>query len=401
MTMVHTSRPQGRGGKLRVALYSHDALGLGHVRRNLAIAHSLAAMDPSPDILLLTGAPGAADASRPEGCDIVSLPALAKDTDGVYAARHLSLDESAVVGMRRSILTAALESFLPDVLIVDKHPRGFRGELEPALQILKEAGTRIVLGLRDILDDAVTSRREWKAARSSDAVQRWYDQVWVYGDRNIHDLARELGLSENHTVHTGYLASGRVEERSIPEAPAPYVLAMMGGGSDGEDLARTFVQTRLPAGHHGVLVTGPQMDAEHVATIRQMAAHRTDITIHTWVDNAETLLAGAAAVVAMGGYNTVCEAMALGSNLLVVPRVTPRQEQLVRARLLTDAGQLDHMLSDDVSPDSLGAWLFRAVQPPLTTPRPRTAKGRAVDLNGLARLPQLLTNLSKEPAYVA
>lgn len=401
MTMVHTTWPQRRDSKLRVALYSHDALGLGHVRRNLAIAHALAAMDPSPDILMLTGAPGAADASRPEGCDIVSLPALAKDTDGTYSARHLSLGEDAVVAMRRSILTAALDSFQPDVLIVDKHPRGFRGELEPALQILKERGSRIVLGLRDILDDAVTSRREWTAARSSDALHRWYDQVWVYGDRNIHDLAGELGLSDTSTVHTGYLAAGRVTPRPSPEVPEPYVLAMMGGGSDGEHLARTFVQTRLPAGHHGVLVTGPQMDPAHVAAIRQMAAHRDDITIHTWVDNAETLLAGAAAVVAMGGYNTVCEALALGSNLLVVPRVTPRQEQLVRARLLTDAGQLDHMLPEDVNPDSLGAWLFGAVQPPLTAPAHRMAAGRAVDLDGLARLPQLLTNLSKEPAHVA
>lgn len=389
-------------GKLRVALYSHDALGLGHVRRNLAIAHSLAAMDPAPDILMLTGAPGAADANRPPGCDIVSLPALAKDTHGVYSARHLSLDGQTVVAMRRSILTAALESFQPDVLIVDKHPRGFNGELEPALQLLRERGTtRIVLGLRDVLDDAVTSRREWTVAQSSEAVSRWYDQVWVYGDRNIHDLAGELGLSETNTVHTGYLAAGRVAPRPTPEVPEPYVLAMMGGGSDGEDLARTFARTRLPADHHGVLVTGPQMDPVHVAEIRHLAAHRDDITIHTWVDDPGTLLAGAAAVVAMGGYNTVCEALALGSNLLVVPRVTPRQEQLVRARLLTDAGQLDHMLPADVNPDSLGAWLFGAVQPPLTAPAHRMAAGRAVDLDGLARLPQLLTNLSKEPAHVA
>ncbi len=390
-----------QGPRLRVALYSHDALGLGHVRRNLAIAHSLAAMDPAPDILLLTGAPDVAAANRPEGCDIVSLPALAKDSNGVYSARHLSLDERSVTRMRRSILTAALDSFRPDVLIVDKHPRGFRGELEPSLKVLKKRGTRIVLGLRDVLDDAMTSRREWKADRSSEALKRWYDQVWIYGDREIHDLAGELGLPESSAVHTGYLAAGRVPAATLSEVPEPYVLAMMGGGSDGEHLARTFVQTRMPSGHHGVLVTGPQMAESHVAELREMAAHRDDLTIHTWVDNAESLLAGAAAVVAMGGYNTVCEALALGTKLLVVPRVTPRQEQLVRARLLTDAGHLDHMVPDDLDADALGAWLFRAVQPPITAPQPRPVASRAVDLNGLARLPQLVMNLSKESAHVA
>ncbi|WP_324649837.1 glycosyltransferase family protein [Georgenia sp. H159] len=388
----------GRGGRrLRVALYSHDALGLGHVRRNLAIARALGAVEPAPDILLLTGAPEAVTAHRPPHCDLVSLPALSKDANGVYSARHLSVGEAHIRHMRRAILTAALSSFRPDVLVVDKHPRGFLGELEPALDLLRAAGTRIVLGLRDVLDDAVTSRREWRADRSSQALRRWYDRVWVYGDRTVHDLGAELDLPAARTVHTGYLAAGRGPVEPVTPVDEPYVLAMVGGGADGAGLAEAFARTPMPAGHHGYLVTGPQMPTGDVRRIVRLAAERPDLTVRTYVDDAEALIGGASAVVAMGGYNTVCEALALGVRLLVVPRVSPRREQLVRAELLSAAGKLDHLVPDQLSPAALEAWLASAVGsgPP--------EGGTAVDLDGLARLPHMLASLvtTKENTDVA
>ncbi|MBD8063536.1 glycosyltransferase family protein [Oceanitalea stevensii] len=404
-----TTRPTGlagphpgsapRGRRLRVALYSHDALGLGHVRRNLAIARALTTLGPAPDVLLLTGAPEAVTTHRPAHCDLVSLPALTKDAAGTYSARHLSVDEAHIRHMRRAVLTAALSSFRPDVLVVDKHPRGFLGELEPALDLLRAAGTRIVLGLRDVLDDAATSRREWDTDRGAQALRRWYDQVWVYGDRAVHDLTAELDLPAARTVHTGYLATGRQGGPAVTEVVSPYVLAMVGGGSDGAHLAEAFVRSAMPAGHHGVLVTGPQMPADDVRRVAEIAAHRTDLTVRTYVEDAEALIGGAAAVVAMGGYNTVCEALALGARLLVVPRVRPRQEQLVRARLLTAVGVLDHLHPQRLDPPALERWLAGAVTAPAAAPGP----GDVVDLDGLARLPHLLASLvaTKEETDVA
>src|SRR3712207_9415316 len=53
------------------------------------------------------------------------------------------------------------------------------------------------------------------------------------------------------------------------------------------------------------------------------------------------LLARADFVVAMGGYNTVCEALSFEKRALIVPRVTPRREQMVRAERLRDRGLID------------------------------------------------------------
>ena len=35
----------------------------------------------------------------------------------------------------------------------------------------------------------------------------------------------------------------------------------------------------------------------------------------------------------MGGYNTICELLSLGTLPLIVPRDTPRKEQLIRAKI--------------------------------------------------------------------
>ena len=46
----------------------------------------------------------------------------------------------------------------------------------------------------------------------------------------------------------------------------------------------------------------------------------------------------AAGIVAMGGYNTFCEILSLDKPALIMPRVTPRQEQLVRAKRARELG---------------------------------------------------------------
>ena len=58
----------------RIAFYSYDEHGLGHVRRSIAIAHAIAADRPA-SILLVAGARDAALFTLPEGTDTLALPA--------------------------------------------------------------------------------------------------------------------------------------------------------------------------------------------------------------------------------------------------------------------------------------------------------------------------------------
>lgn len=78
--------------------------------------------------------------------------------------------------MRSAVLAAALEAFAPDLLIVDKLPSGVLGEFVPALERLRAAGrTKMVLGLRDVLDDpprrAVNGASRMRSPRSNGSLR--------------------------------------------------------------------------------------------------------------------------------------------------------------------------------------------------------------------------------------
>ena len=158
----------------RIALYSHDSQGLGHLRRNLAIAEAFS-RTPGRAVLLLTGAREAGVFSMPPGTDCLSLPALHK-AEGRYAPRSLGLELGEVIDLRSDMIRAALTRFAPDLLIVDKHPLGVHGEMEPALRALA-GNARVVLGLREVLDDPAVVAREWRRERTVESIHEHYDAV--------------------------------------------------------------------------------------------------------------------------------------------------------------------------------------------------------------------------------
>ena len=61
------------------------------------------------------------------------------------------------------------------------------------------------------------------------------------------------------------------------------------------------------------------------------------------------------ALVCMGGYNTLVEAVSRNTPVVCVPRVTPRTEQLIRAEAFARLGLLNVLLPAELTPDSLRA----------------------------------------------
>jgi predicted glycosyltransferase len=372
-------------GPARIALYSHDSTGLGHVRRNLLLAQHLAGA--GHDVLLVSGSPEAAAMPRPPCTDIVTLPALGKDEHGGYRARNLRMGIQELTTIRREILTAALGGFEPELLVVDRHARGFRGELEPALDLLTD--TRVVLGLRDVIDTADVVRREWHAQRIPEALQRWYDEIWLYGDASLHHPLDAAGLLAPVPVApVGYLSATRpapVVQDAVP-IDRPFVLCMLGGGADGARVVAAVVDAPLPEGLGLVVVTGPQMPAEDRTRLESLARQRPDLTVLTFAHDPAGLLARARAAVLMGGYNTICEVLASQTPALILPRAEPRLEQHLRAQALAAAGLLDMLPLAVADGRSIGAWLHGAI----TGGRRQRP---SADLDGLTRVGQRVRDL--------
>jgi predicted glycosyltransferase len=244
-------------------------------------------------------------------------------------------------------------------------PRGANNELKLSLKKLRKRGdTRVVLGLRDILDESEKTKGEWQRLNNEKVIERYYDAVWIYGDAKVFDPVAEYGFSKNIAEKVRYLGYFDYKERlehSPPgklEFPAkPFILCQVGGGQDGIKLAETFAQTRFPKGHTGVLITGPFMPTESKQRLQALAEGRRDLILHEFLAEPTQLLQAANFVISMGGYNTVYETLSFEKPLLIVPRVEPRKEQLVRAERLQSLGISEYLHPNDLSPETLAAWL--------------------------------------------
>ena len=384
--------PIGTSGPLRIALYSHDTMGLGHARRNGLIARALASAPLGAEVLLITGAREAGTFPLPPGVDCVTLPAYRKGRDGHYTARSLMRATESLTNLRTRLIDVALAQFAPDVLIVDNVPRGALNELDPVLERLRREGeTRCVLGLRDILDAPEVVRRQWTTLDNEAVIERCFDAVWVYGDLRVNDVATAYafgGATRAKLRQVGYLDQRLrlADAPALPPLPSPSILCCVGGGQDGALLARSFLEAELPPGRTGLLLTGPFMPGETRRALEARALERPEFALLPFITEPIGYLARAERVIAMGGYNTVNEILSLGRPGLVVPRVRPREEQLVRARAFAALGLLDWLHPDDLDASALTEWLRRPLG---RTPDPRGC----LDFAALERLPLLIEGL--------
>lgn len=377
---------------ITVALYSHDSVGLGHARRNRALAYALAAELPRLTGqrvrgLLIAGHPDATADSLPEGWDWLVLPGFTHTRHG-YACRSLDVSTERLWHLRSATATAALEAMDPDLFIVDRHAFGVDDELLPALETLRAAGTRCVLGMRDVLDSPEVAAAEWGRIGGATAVAHYYDAVWIYGDRSVYDpiLSGEIPAAlESRTHFTGYLSHGRPDDplsESSVRADQPYVLTMVGGGSDGGHIGLTAAQAQLPAGHRHIILTGPQMPEDDYRRILDAAGAEptgaAQIQVTRNAPHVPKLVREAAAVVSMGGYNSLAEIMATTTPALIIPRSNRRLEQPRRAQALAEVGAVDTRTAAELSPRTLTDWLVDAVT--------RRTTRDAVDLDGLMRI---------------
>src|SRR5438874_4502532 len=104
---------------------------------------------------------------------------------------------------------------------------------------------------------------------------------------------------------------------------------------------------------------------EQRAVFVSRAARLENVRAITFSARLETLMARAAGVVAMGGYNTFCEILSFDKPALIVPRTAPRLEQYIRAQRAAELG-LVAVLSDTEGrdPRTMAAALLHLRQQP-------------------------------------
>ena len=345
----------------RVVLYSHDTFGLGHLRRSRALATALTESGVAGSAIILTGSPIAGRFTFPKAVDHVRLPGVKKLSDGSYVSQVTGMSIDATTDLRVGLIKSTLQQYQPDLLIVDKEPTGFRGELLSSLSMLSRLGkTRIVLGLRDVLDEPKVLAAEWKRKGAVEAVEKFYHETWVYGVKSIYDPTLGLPLSDasrHRMFWTGYLRRKIIDPVSVPNQP--FVLITPGGGGDGQamvDLVLRAYELDRTLTPNALLVYGPFLSGDARNSFeKRVAALNGRVSTTGFESQIESLFSEAKGVVSMGGYNTFCEVLSFDKRAIIVPRTKPRLEQWIRANRAEEIGLVRNLdeFRDGLTPQSM------------------------------------------------
>ena len=359
-----------------ILMYSHDTYGLGHIRRTMAIANHL--RGTNTNILILTGSPIAGRFALPSQVDFVRIPGMIKKTNDEYRSLSIKIDDSQALTIRTNIILATAKTFKPDLVIVDKEPLGLKREVMPTLDWLKKMmpQTRTILGLRDILDDPEVIISDWNERNIYPSLSKLYDEIWIYGNQKIYDPVSLYQFPDNirdRVVFTGYIPRTpkrdnvrkkvRRKFRILPQDT--FVLVTTGGGGDGFDVLDRYLAmhdyfpTSLP--FKSMIITGPFMPKRKREDIRKRGKVYGIKTL-PFHSRLEELIKAADLVISMGGYNTVCELLTQQTPALIIPRETPRREQLIRAQCLQNEGLIDYLGWHDISPQQLREKIFAILE---------------------------------------
>lgn len=396
----------------KILIYSHDTYGLGNIRRSIAIANYLVHKDPQKNILILSGSPVVHSFRLSKRIDYVKLPCLVRTERNRYASKYLDVHNDKLLRLRSNLIRATIRDFEPDLVLVDKNPRGVANELAEMLDDLQQYDVRpkMVLMLRDILDEPRATKSLWSRENLADIVCQEYDRVLVVGEQRIFDLASAYdfcptlrdkisycGYIERHAVNTRTCDDSSV---TAPTNDLPLVLVMAGGGQDGYALLKNYLlakQRYLGKGsHRSIVISGPELSAGKRTKLLAIAEKCSDMQIIEFTNQMEGFVENADVLVCMGGYNTICEAMTYRKKTICVPRKNPVTEQLIRARRFEELGLLTMICPDQLSPQRIAHELEQA----LSEPEGRSERSLPLNLDGLQNINAHIDDLLIEKRIV-
>lgn len=393
---------------MRLIVYSHDAFGLGNIRRMLAICQYLIKAYPKVSILVISGSPALHSLRLPQGLDYIKLPCLGRDESGTVSSKYLETDLNDAVKLRSDLILSTVQNFKPDLILVDKKPDGLQQELQATLSYIKmhQPETKLVLLLRDILDRPEATIAQWQRHGYYDTIANLYDQVWVVGIPEIFDVRHEYQFPPavvQKTRFCGYIRrepgikSRQVLRKELQLQPADkLVLLTPGGGADGYHLVDTYVRglEAQPSEWRSLIISGSEMPTDQREQIQHRVAHLPLVEMLEFTDDLVGYMDAADLVVSMGGYNTIGEILSLQKRAIVVPRLQPVEEQWLRAERMAKMGLFQAIHPANLTSTHLMQCIqneLRAIETSVSSALP--------DMNALPRIAEYLSRLVREPVF--
>jgi predicted glycosyltransferase len=344
---------------MKICIYSTDTFGLGHISRSWKIANSfLKTMGPEMvECLLLSSSDAFWRMVKPiKGIDFVKLPSQLSIRSNTGEKSHqpkfLSITSSSQIRQLRSdLIKSILQSYSPDLFIVDYSATGTNDELLPTLEYLKTVrGTRIAIAYRDIIGSVEYTQESWNHHNTIEVLHEYYDGILIFGDPQVFDFQREYKLPStlvNKVTWMGYLVN-QIEISSINSKNG--ILITIGGGSDGIDSIRNVLDRvlALTSNEPITIVLGPDMPQDQIAN-NAIAVHYNNSNIqiieHTYP--LVKLIQKSKVCISLAGYNTMCEIIGTNTPSYVIPRDSRQKEQTIRAELFEKLNLVKRIVDSD------------------------------------------------------
>jgi predicted glycosyltransferase len=335
--------PVGVRARPKVLLYVQDSWGLGHVRLVSKLARVL---QTRADCLVICGH-RESGWIIPDECEWFRIPSL---NDILYERANflgktsfMSLSRKEGITFRQRLILEIINTFEPNIIIVEQSPLGMLDELECVLRTY--SGIKIFL-TRGILANPSRVRRFILKSNTEKALETSFDTLVVAADRRVWDLAYEYDLPTeiaSKLTYVGYM-SEEVDSSDITRVRAErglekndkWIVCSAGGGALGETLIATL--TQIMRSFPSVLVDvvqGPRSGLRWPG-LPASVINEGNVRLHRECRTLPLFHAAADLVVCTGAYNSLVEVMEGGAPIIAFPvQLEPQDEQYLHSSRLS------------------------------------------------------------------
>lgn len=351
-----------------VLIHVQHLLGIGHFQRARRIAEALARRGIA--VTLVSGGAPIPGMPPKGGLRFVQLPPI-RALDAGFAlvdSAGAPVDE-ALRTRRRALLLDAFALGRPNVVVIEGFPfarRAFRFELDPLVAAARQAGSRLLCSVRDVIQPRDDPARlgEMVARIRAD-----FDAVMVHGDPTLipfeasFPAAPEIG---DRLRYTGYVADEPGHTDPADTTDGGEVLVSAGGGPAGYALLQSAIAARrlgCLAEAPWRLLAGAGLPEAEFAALADSAL--PGVTVERFRPDFPTLLGRCRISVSQAGYNTVLDVLAARRPAVLVPYAAGgEREQPIRAERIAALGAAELLRESDLSPEELAAAIKRAAAHP-------------------------------------
>ena len=343
---------------MAVFFYVQHLLGIGHLRRSVAIANSIA-RNGIPVHLASGGSP-VANLNLDCDVDLIQLPPVrARDGDFTdLVDEHNNQIDEKWWRLRQDTLRSAWERSRAPILITESYPfarRVMRHELLPLLdESRKQAFSKLnICSVRDIPQPKSKPSR---VTEISQILDEYYDHILVHGDKNVATLEETFptilaGCSDLSVSYTGYVdtQSADVEASQIESD----VLVSAGGGAAGLHIYRAAINTaKNDKEHLWRLLVGHNIADSDFAEL--IAIKSDNVVVERNRSDFRAVLKASTVSLSQAGYNTLVDVLRTGVASVLVPYAKDgEEEQTLRAKKFAAFGRAVVLEEDSLDPTSM------------------------------------------------